>query len=76
MFLTRPFSFREKPVLFDEIAIPPSNQITRDILGLLDRAGDFFVKQGAIRRYLDILAGTAIFWLKSRFIGKESPSNK
>ena len=42
---------------------------------LLAKVGDFFLKRGAIRRNLDIFAGTAFFWLKSRFIVKESYPN-
>ena len=44
---------------------------------LLAKVGDFFLKRGAIRRNLDIFAGSAFFWLKSRFIVKESyPNNE
>ena len=71
--LTNTTSLWQRRVLFDEIAISPSEQNNCDIRRLLARAADFFVKRGAISRNLDIFAGTALFLLKSRFIVKRGP---
>ena len=44
---------------------------------IIGQSGRLFPETGAMRRNLDIFAGTAFFWLKSRFIVKESyPNNE
>ena len=73
MVLTKCTSFWQRRVLFGEIAISPSDQNNCDIGRLLARAADFFVKQWAISRNLDIFAGTA-FFVEITIYCKKEPS--